>query len=580
MSKNGSIYVLGVGLSHNGSACLIRDGHIHVAIEKERLTRVKNDGHNDTAAVQYCLDAAGIRLGDVDVIVQNANFSMLQSGNDWFDGPRLYAADAPLVTISHHLAHAYSAVGTAPFDEGSVFVLDGSGSSYDDALDRTDATSSEIVAEPELRHVYFEKDSYYAFDHGELVTIYKDFSPWGFSLKRLALASNGTLHSVGGIYSGVSLYIFGGMFDAGKVMGLAPYGRPDVFRAPLFELRDGRVFVNFDVLRPFRRRARSRRDFVERFQEYADLAWWIQKETERAVLYVLNDRYERHPSGSLAYAGGVALNAVLNSRIAAETGFRRLYVQPAAQDNGLAIGCAYYGWMKILGRERPIHDGRMWFGRTYQTDEIAQTLARYDAQIEFTRDTQFVNSAAKTLADGGIVAWFQSNSEFGPRALGHRSILAHPGKKSTRDFINERIKLREEFRPFAPAVLQEDAASYFDGGEDSPYMLRIAPVRSEKRGLLEAVTHVDGSARIQTVTRELNGVFHDLLSAFKNLTGLPVLLNTSLNERGMPIVETPEQAVQFFLDRPFDLLVIEDIVVAKRGALRPQESVPMAESAT
>jgi carbamoyltransferase len=556
------IYVLGTGLSHDGSACLLKDGRICVAIEKERITRQKHDGGNDTAAIKYCLEAEGISYDSLALVVQNANFGRFKHGNKWWNGYRLHNGAVPVVTISHHLAHAYSAIGTSPFEETAVMVIDGCGSSLDDCVDLGGATLTENPP-GELRHLYFEKDSYYVFKDGTLTPVFKDFSPWGLGLNNCPMYPRTTMHSIGGVYLGVSMYVFNGMEDPGKLMGLAPYGRPGIHDFEIFDLREGRAHVRYDWMHRFNRPCHSYEYFKENFQYYADIAYWAQREIERAILYVFDSRYQMAPSERVVYAGGVALNAVANRRILTESKFKDLYIQPAAGDNGLAVGCAYYGWMKILKKERFLHNGSKSLGRIYQPQLINEALARHNDSLEYFADEHYVGLTAELLARGNIVGWFQDGSEFGPRALGHRSILADPRKPETRNFINSNIKFREDFRPFAPSVLLEDVGAYFDCNYESPYMILTAPVRPEWREIIPSVVHQDQSARIQTVTQSLSPKYYQLLREFKKITGISVLLNTSFNRKGMPIVETPEQAIQFFLSCDLDVLVLGNYIVFK-----------------
>jgi carbamoyltransferase len=558
-------YVLGTGLSHDGSACLLKDGAIAVAIEKERVTRHKHDGGNDDDAILYCLAAEGITIDDVDLVVQNANFSMFERGNDWYRGPRLVARHPRVVTISHHLAHAYSAIGTSPFDETAVLVIDGCGNACDQILDRNVAVTLAPAHDPALDHLHYEKDSYYYFDGRRLHPIAKDYSPWGYRAREYPMCPPTTQHSIGGLYQAASSYCFGGIDDSGKLMGLAAFGRPGAFSDQLLALRDGRVFVNYDGMAQFDRPRRTDTDFRAHFQYYADIARWVQEEVERALLYLVDHRRRLFPSKNLAYAGGVALNAVANSRILREASFANLYVQPAAGDNGIAIGCAYYGWLTVLDRERRRHDGSSAFGRRYSEAEVADALAQRAEHLEIVKAPDVVETTASMLANGAVVGWFQGRSEFGPRALGHRSILADPRRQGQKDRINSQIKFREDFRPFAPAVTAERATAYFDVGRESPYMLLVAPIRTDHGHSLCDVTHVDGSCRLQTVSSTQEPLFHALLTAFARHTGLPVLLNTSLNRRGMPIVETPGDALDFFLECALDALVIESFVVRKAG---------------
>jgi carbamoyltransferase len=316
-------------------------------------------------------------------------------------------------------------------------------------------------------------------------------------------------------------------------------------------------------MRKFQAPARSHEAFKADFQAYADLAWWIQREVERAILYLVRARHALHPVSNLCYSGGVALNAVANRRILAEGPFENIHIQPAAGDNGLAIGCAFYGWLEVLHKEKVCHSGSAYLGKSYPAPQVADVLARYGELVTAAPAADPVAEAVSHLADGKVVGWFQGGSEFGPRALGNRSILADPRLAAVRDHINAKVKFREDFRPFAPSVLAEDCAEYFDCTYGSPHMLLTAPVRDRWRDAIPAVVHVDGSARIQTVTEAANPLYYRLLAAFKAQTGIGMLLNTSLNRRGMPIVETPEDALMLFLYSGIDILVLGNHVVHK-----------------
>lgn len=564
---NSPVYVLGTGLSHDGSVCLLADGEVALAIEKERLTRHKHDGWNDRIAMQYVLDNAGITLDDVALVVQNENFGMFRQGNTQYDEQNRLLTDATrVVTISHHLAHAYSAFGPCGFDQAAVFVVDGCGNAYEDCIDNAPGTRLGSIP-PGLEHLYFEKDSYYASTGGALETVAKDFAPW--SAKGWPLSPPTTLHSIGGVYQALSSYVFGDFSDSGKLMGLAPYGHPGRFDFPIFELHDGQAFVCRENLSLFTMPAKSRTALKANFEYYADVASHVQREVENALLYVLRDRFDRSPSRNLAYSGGVALNAVANTRLLRETGFQRIFIQPAAGDNGLAIGCAYYGWLQVLGKDRAPSGASTYLGASYPADRIRHALANLADQVSVDQSADVAAQTAQLLADGKVVAWYRGGAEFGPRALGHRSILAHPGLPGMKDYINSKIKFREDFRPFAPSVIAHKAARYFDcDGYDSPYMIQVFDVRPEYRDQLTNVVHQDGSSRLHTVTEESEPTYFRLLEQFEALTGLPVLLNTSLNKKGMPIVETPEEALSFFLDCALDVMVLDDMIVTKPPALQ------------
>jgi len=560
MPSQKPIYVLGTGLSHDGSACLLRDGRIRVAIEKERITRIKHDGGNDRQAIEYLLAAEQITLSDISLVVQNANFGMLKHQSAWFEGERPPWGDTPLLTISHHLAHAYSAFATSPYNDAAVLVIDGCGNAFDDCMDLEGAMLAQSP-DGELAPLWHEKDSYYRFGGAGHTTIYKDFSPWG-TMKGYPLHPPTSRHSIGGVYAAASKYVFNGLEDPGKLMGLAPYGQPGAV-GEVFRLEDGRVFVNYDWMDAFDTPAHSAQEFKARFQHYADLAHGIQREVERALLYVARSRFEINPHRNLCYAGGVALNAVANRRLITEGPYENIYIQPAAADNGLAIGCAYYGWLNHLQKEKPSGEPRVYFGRTYLPSEVEATLSRYTALIDYAQSACAIAEAAGQLVRGKVIGWFQGGAEFGPRALGNRSILADPRIEGVRDFINAKVKFREDFRPFAPAVLAQDCEIYFDCDYESPHMLVTAPVRPQWRHALPAVVHRDGSARIQTVTRNMNEQFYELLETFKAMTGFGILLNTSLNRRGTPIAESPDDAMMLFLYSAIDILIIDDYIVSK-----------------
>lgn len=564
-------YVLGTHLSHDGSACLLKDGKIVVAIEKERITRIKHHGGNDTLAIEYCLEAEGITLADIDLVVQNANFEKETISPTNYYGERAFTKSfkAPIITISHHLAHAYSAIGTSPFDDCNVMVIDGSGSPYTQCDDLKGAyipNATEVIENPHF--FWCEKFSFYRYSNNKLTPIYKDFSEFNHMQPPGHLHMPTIIHSIGGVYQAASRYCFGNIDDTGKLMGLSPYGDKDAFKQPIFELKDGRVFNTLDWLGELKQPSHSYDNFKDNFKHYADIARWLQDETERALLYLFNYHQNKHPSPNWCYAGGVALNAVANHRILAESSIEHLYIQPAAGDNGIAIGCAYYGWLEVLKRERVKHTGVSNFGKKYAVNHT--TLP---ASLIIQKTSDWISITAKLLSEGNIIAWCNDGCEFGPRALGYRSILADPRKEGVKDYINKYIKLREDFRPFAPAVMREHCTDYFKYDWDSPYMILVNPVKPEWKNPLENVVHLNGTARVQTVSEENNINFYNLLHNFKKITGLPILLNTSLNRRGMPIIETPQQALDFFIESPLDYLIFENIIIGKPNEYNNHTSV-------
>ena len=559
------VYILGTALSHDGSSCLLKDGTIVCAIEKERLTRKKHDGGNDLLTVQYCLDYAGITVDDLSLVVQAANFEKDTIQKDRYQGKRYFNADCavPFVSISHHLAHAYSAIGTCPYDEFNVLIIDGCGSPLPQCDDLDDA----IIFKDDGIGLNAEKDSFYHFSNNGLQSILKDFSilnPEAINGNRMPT----TRHSIGGLYSMISQYVFGNMDDAGKLMGLAPYGNKDTFTDKIFTLTDGRVFVSDSIFHLLDKPASSYPDFKDRFKYFADVAAWVQKEVEEAILYTVNQRLQYKPHSNLCYAGGVALNAVANARILRESEIKNLYMAPAAADNGLSLGCAYYGWLQILKKPRVMHKGSTYFGKCYTDREIETDVNRFindhpEISVRYAFETDICDTASGLLADGKVIGWFQGQSEFGPRALGNRSILADGRKEGVQKFINRDIKFREDFRPFAPAVMAEDATEYFEYGYESPYMILVDKVKEKYKDVYKEVVHVNGSARVQTVTPQSNHLFYDLLNKFKQKTDSGILLNTSLNKKGTPIVETAYEALTLFHETQMDVLVVHGYVFRK-----------------
>ena len=510
-------YVLGTGLSHDGSACLLKDGVVCVAIEKERITRQKHDGFSDNEAMLYCLEAEGISWDDIDLVVQNANFSNFSRGNKVFHGvERVIPEHIRIETISHHLAHAYSVIGMCPYDEVAILVSDGCGSSFDECMDLSGASISNDMSNPDAHHLSFEKDSYYYYKDGNLQTIYKDFSPFGHFLKGYSMCPPTAKHSIGGLYSAVSQYVFQGMEDPGKLMGLAPYGRPDIYAYKAFNFEDGRVFVNYDWMENFNQPRVQYEELAENFAYYADIAFWMQRQIESVIVELVNHRYALKNCKNFGFAGGLALNAVANAKLVNQTPFENYYFQPAAADNGLAIGCAYYGWLNVLNKPRVKHSGSAYLGKTYSPESIKQALVAYEDKVKISKPERVIESTVNLLADGKVVAWFEKGSEFGPRALGHRSILADPRNPNIRDYINSKVKFREDFRPFAPSVPLDKVTNYFDCDSqyESPYMILVTQMLEEWKDKIPAVVHADGSSRVQTVTEEISPNYYQLITQF------------------------------------------------------------------
>jgi carbamoyltransferase len=566
-------YILGINAyDHDVSACLLRDGEIAYAIAKERITRRKHDGGFYQNVVDYCLKAEGITLEDVDLVVRNCYVLpiheievRLLSQADMPLKERNQAAKHPLylsksnkvVTVSHHLAHAYSAFAVCPFENGVVMVVDGVGSYCADISEPDQLTES---VNPLAR----ESESYYRFANSQLETLKK---VWLHPVRGFLSDDFFNMKGLGALYSRTSSYIFADWNKCGEVMGLAPYGRPNHFQ-PLVELKDGELHIpdwTEELNQPFMPESPVKWEASPAMKHWEDLAWRVQDDTERVLLERAIWLREMTGARNLCIAGGVALNCVANGKIAREAGYDNVWIQPAAGDDGIAIGCAYYGHLAIQKKPRSYVMQHAFLGAPYSDDEAQAAAIQWLVRAQtFNRaDHGIHRETAKLLMQGKVVGWFQGRSEFGPRALGNRSILADPRDAKMKDLLNARVKHRQPFRPFAPIVLAERAREIFEGEGDSPFMLLAKSVAPEWRDKVPAIVHVDGTARVQTVQREHNESLYLLLKAFEDLTGVPVLLNTSFNIRGEPIVETPSDAMKCFLSTGIDYLAMHDMLIAK-----------------
>ncbi|MDP3603055.1 MAG: carbamoyltransferase C-terminal domain-containing protein, partial [Bosea sp. (in: a-proteobacteria)] len=565
---------------HDVSACLLRDGAIAFAIAKERITREKHASGFYREVIDYCLDAEGITLDDVDLIVRNCYILPVPEMEErlvYQDMPgflaeheRPEASKHPLylsrsdkvVSISHHLAHAYSAFAVSPFEEGVVMIVDGVGSYRSDVMEPYPAADA---ATPLAR----ESESYYKFSGTRLECLKK---VWMEPDRGFLSDEFYNMPGLGALYSRASSYIFGDWNKCGELMGLAPYGRKEKVRH-LLELTDGTLHVphwTTEFNQPYIMDAGGKWETSPSMPHWEDLAWRVQDDTENVLL--ARARWLRETTGArnLCIAGGVALNCVANGRVAREAGFENVWIQPAAGDDGIAIGCAYYGWLEVLKQRRAFVMEHSYVGKVYPDRDIDKATQKFLVRIQTTaaRRDDICRDTAKLLADQKVIGWFQAGSEFGPRALGNRSLLADPRKAEMKDILNSRVKHRQPFRPFAPIVLAERVREIFEGDEDSPFMLIAKSVRPEWRDRIPAIVHVDGTARVQTVRAETNPVLYRLLKEFEALTGVPVLINTSFNVKGEPIVETPRDAMICFLTTGIDNLVLHDTLVSKNALHR------------
>jgi len=566
MSTTDNPWVLGLSASHNGAACLLHGNRIVAAVQEERLVGQKwarLHGALPSLAVRYCLDQGGIAASDLDLVVLCAQKDAHLPENDINANPMLNveANEIPTLIISHHAGHAISAFATSGFDEAAVLIVDGMGSPTNDL------SEDEQNAVIGTGSVGCETNSIYHAEGTTLKALEKHMVEQGRWLNPPPDgASMPGFGSLGGLFSAAAAQIFGNPMDAGKVMGLAPYGSPTIDPDEFFEIRDGRFVFFDDVCKRFTRSERWPND--KRRNE--DLACSVQNALEQALLYLVGRVRELCPSRNLVYAGGVALNSVANERIIRETDFDRFYVIPAAEDSGPAIGAAYHGLWHLTGTNSPRELERDGFGKTYDASEVSAAIDRTPSVVT-RQTTDAVTIAADLLVEGKIIGWFTGPSELGPRALGQRSILCDPRQSDAKEILNARVKHREAFRPFAPVILLEEVENWFDvDGVDprSPFMLRVMSFREDKRDLVPAVMHVDGTGRVQTVTKAVNGAYYDLVKEFGERTGVPILLNTSMNVMGEPIVETPEDALWCLLLTQLDSCVFDGAVVTKKPGYR------------
>lgn len=537
--------VLGLGGSnHDFSAAIVRDGGIAAAIEDERLQGVKQaqtEWHAQPAraAAVYCLNAAGVTLDELTGVFCCDDLERPAAWLDW----------SSVTFINHHTAHAAASFFASRYAESTLLVIDGHGSA---------------LAEPEGGYQVetistgWADGASFSIEPLQTGVQKKTSSAWRYV----------TQNSIGWFYEIVTMAIGFGDSGQGKTMGLAAYGTPTLLGElrSLVEIGDNGTF-RFDpyggISDWLTETMTRRRDAM---QVRADIAWAAQEIFVDATIAAAREAHRRAPARVLCFGGGCALNTLANSRIVERTPFEEVFVFPAAGDSGLSVGAAYYGAHVLLGQPRVMAQrgwrGRIVYtGRTYSTEEIDAALS--DAAVVASQPADPELEAARALADGETVAVCREGAEIGPRALGHRSVLALPSSARMRDHINLNIKQRESFRPLAPVVPLEDAQTYFEGIEESPFMLLVARVRDPYRQSLAAVTHVDGTARVQTVRAEDNPFLHRLLQLVGEATGVPVLINTSLNLRGKPIVETPADALDLFVQRPIDALVLGDRLVRK-----------------
>jgi len=598
------IYILGISAYyHDSAACIIGDGVILAAVQEERFTRVKNDASFPENSIRYCLEYARITLTDINHIVYYENpflkferllethlafapfgiSAFLRSIPIWLKDklyfkrmlvkalqlidPNWKYHNDNLLFAGHHQSHAASAFYPSPFHKAIILTADGVGE-----WETTSVSLGEGNTIRPVSHISFP-------------------------------------HSIGLLYSSFTYYLgFAVNCDEYKVMGLAPYGKPVYTKLILQELIDvkpdgsfrlnmryfnyptGLTMTGGKFEKLFNNPVRKREEQIKPF--HMDLAASIQKVTEDIMLKITTYLGHQYGWDNLCLAGGVALNCVANGKILKQAGFKNIWIQPAAGDAGGALGAAlavYYEHLKQPRIVTPGTDGMQasLCGPAYGEKEIEVTLAEHNLRYEQLINDRLYEAIAAELAMGKVIGYFKGRMEYGPRALGARSILADPRIPNMQATLNSKIKFRESFRPFAPAVLEEHAATYFDLGSPSPYMLLVAEVRPEKRiepkpaanpddtfsflnqprSVITAVTHIDYSSRLQTVNSLQHPEFHKLITAFYDLTGCAMVINTSFNRMDEPIVCSPTDAVKCFLNTGIDVLVLENFLVRKSNVV-------------
>ena len=543
--------------NHDGAAVLLKDGEIIAAIEEERLNRVKHSNCFPVRAIEYCLDQGHCGLRDVDAIATNhsefhadlaARFALVANpcekrqpdGRSHLGGMFQKAFDVDvrdkIYFCHHHFAHAWSALLPSGFDSALVYSVDGDG----------DGASGMVLLASNQR-----------------LTKIKEFK---------------LEQSLGNLYQRLMRMVGYDRFDEYKVMGLAPYGQPERFRR-LFQrcyelLPQGNYeleppmtwFGTFDTAGLTMLARRKGEPFL---QVHKDFAAALQEMTETIALHVLRHHHEITKEKRLCLAGGVAHNCSMNGKVLYSGLFEDVFVQPAAHDAGGALGAAFSVWCEKGVREKPKKLSHVYWGTDIGADHgIESALARWSEFLTYDRHLNITGTTARLLAEGAVVGWVQGRSEFGPRALGNRSILADPRPAQNKLRINEMIKKREEYRPFAPSVLEESVGEFFETPSVTkrfPFMSVALRVRPGKQELLGATTHVDGTARVQSVSYAANPKYWNLIKEFQRLTGVPVLLNTSFNNNAEPIVDSVDDAVACFLTTGIDYLVIGNQIVTKKS---------------
>ena len=566
------MYTLGISCYyHDSSAAILKDGKVIAAVEEERFSRKKFDDDFPKQAINWCLKESGISSKNLDsvafydkpvlkferlldnyiAVAPRGLYSFLDVIPKWLH-KRLWVKDeiskhlkdfnGKIIFPEHHMSHAAHAFFTSPFDEAAILTVDGVGewttASFGTAHDTTIKLTNDIR--------------------------------WP--------------HSVGLFYSAFT-YFLGFKVNEGeyKLMGLSAYGKPkyyDLIMENLVDVKnDGSIHLNMKYFSFTYDKVMTNQKFSDLFgipprkedskaeQIHYDIAASVQLVLEDILLKMVNHVHKKTGMPNLCFGGGVALNGVANYNLLKNGPFENIHIPPSPGDGGSAVGCAQYLYYCHNQNKRMIEDNveriknNIFVGPSHSNSEIKSFLDTNKIDYKFLETNSLLQTVAKLIVEGNVVGWYQGKMEWGPRALGNRSIIADPRNAKMKDILNEKIKHRESFRPFAPCILEEYTSEYFDVDVSSPYMLLVAPVKKPEK--IPAVTHVDGTARLQTVSKDINLLFYNLITEFYKITGIPVLINTSMNVRGEPIVDTPEQAYNMIVKTDMDYIVMGDYIIKK-----------------
>ena len=572
------MYTLGISCYyHDSAAALLKDGKVISAVEEERFSRKKFDDEFPELAIDFCLKEAGISSSQLDyvafydkpvlkferlldnyiAVAPKGLFSFLDVIPKWLHKrlwikneirKHLKGFSGPIIFPEHHASHAAHTFFTSPFDEAAILSVDGVGEWTTSSFGKAYGTTIELTHD--IR--------------------------WP--------------HSVGLFYSAFT-YFLGFKVNEGeyKLMGLSAYGKPkyyDLICDKLIDIKsDGSIHLNMEYFAFTYDKVMTNQNFSELFgipprkedskaeQIHYDIAARVQLVLEDILLKMGDHVYKKTGMKNLCYGGGVALNGVANNRILNNGPFENLHIPPSPGDGGSAVGCAQYSYFCYTKNKREIMPNaeriknNIYVGPSYSNDEIKLFLDKNTIQYKFLETNSLLETTAKLISEQNVVGWFQGKMEWGPRALGNRSILADPRMKEMKDILNEKIKHRESFRPFAPSILEEFTSDYFEFAsgrfsEILPYMLLVARVKKPDK--IPAVTHIDGTGRLQTVSRNINPLYYDLINKFFKITNVPVVVNTSMNVRGEPIVNTPQHALNMLTKTDMDYLVIGNYIIQRQ----------------